>query len=1045
MTSYVELHCHSNYSFLEGASFLHELLLRAKELGYPALAITDHDNLCGAMEFAQQARSMDIHPIIGAEVTLKGGAHLTLLSETAKGYSNLCRLISYAHVTAERREPQLDPRFIADHAEGLIALSGCSKGEIPRLLTESRYAEARATAREYLEWFGGGNFYLEMQQNLVYGDTPRNRLLIELGNDLGIDVVATNNVHYHLPERHRLQDALVAIRHNKSLEETHRERRPNNQFYLKSPAEMDALFGGCSEALRNTQVIAERCSFDITRNLDYQFPDYPVPQDHTPQTYLKKLCYEAAGRRYGSITRQVQERLDEELRLINKHKLAGFFLIYHEIIQMAREVMIDLGLSDREIPLEERPPGRGRGSSVAMLVGYLIGLSHIDPLRFNLSLHRFLNDEMGAVPDIDLDFPREIREELIKRVHERWGWDHAALTGMIGTYKMKGCIRDLGKALGLSPEDVDNVAKRVDTRHATSLESEIRILPEFQGKVEASGWRDFLGLAKELKGFPKYLAQHPGGMVISSSPLIDVVPVQQSAIDGRYVCHWDKDSIDDGGFVKIDFLSLGVLSQMTEALGMIEQKTGIYTDLSRIDFEDAAVYETLHKADTVGIFQVESAAQMQTVTRIKPSNLREMAIEVAAVRPGVGINNGISKFIERYVDNVPWNYDHPLEKNALEQTKGVIFFQDQVNQLAIDVAGFSPKEADQLRRAFGRKNNKSLLEMYWEKFKQGAAERDVPEPTAKNIFSKFSGQYMFPESHAYAFGITAYQMAWMKYYYPLEFFVAIFNQQPMGFYSLETLKEDAKRHGVNVLNPDINQSDAKCTIKGKSLLLGLLNVKGIGESGAEAILEAREREGSFETLVDVVQWTALNRQALENLVMAGALDSLISDRRSALWEIGLRYRPTGLQRTLPLPVEQDIVDLPPLNEWEIMTNEYRTLGLFPNGHLMAHIRPHLDSNVLPSHKVPDLEQGAEVTVAGLVIRRQHPFTKGVFITLEDEFGHVPLVVWPQTFERYRLVLREPVLKVRGVVSRRGGALNIVANHVESIEAIPSLPKAKNWG
>ena len=786
--------------------------------------------------------------------------------------------------------------------------------------------------------------------------------------------------------------------------------------------------------------------FNLKEDLGYRFPDYPVPDGHTPQTYLEKLCYEAAVRRYGSVTPRVRERLEEEFRLIRKHGLAGFFLIYHEIIELARDVMIDLGLSDREIPLEERPPGRGRGSSVAMIVGYLIGLSHIDPLEYNLSLERFINDEMGSVPDIDLDFPRDIREELIKRVHEKWGWDHAALTGMISTYKMKGCIRDLGKALGLPAEDVDKLAKRVDTRHADSIRSEMSLLPDFRDKVDAPGWRDLIDLAPQLGGFPKYLAQHPGGMVIGSSPLIDIVPVQPGAKEDRYICHWDKDSIDDAGFVKIDFLALGALSQMQEALQLVEAREGRHIDLSRIDFDDKKVYESLHRADTIGVFQVESAAQMQTITRIKPRNLVEMAYEVAAVRPGVGVNNGVSQFIERHSYGAPWDYDHPLERPALERTLGIILFQDQVNQLAIHVAGFSPKEADDLRRTFGRNNNGALLKMYRDRFMRGAAERRVPPNIAEKIFKKFSGEYMFPESHAYAFGITAYQMAWVRLYHPLEFYVAIFNQQPMGFYNLETLKEDAKRHDVDVLNPDINESEAKCTVKDGALLLGFLNVKGLGASRAEPIVEARESGGPFRSLADVMRRTGLQREALEGLVTAGALDSLVPDRREALWQVGLMYRPVGAQQALPFPVEQDMADLPSLTDWEAMLGEYRTMGLHPNGHLMAYLRPRLDPEVLPSGEIPHLDDGAKVTVAGLVIRRQHPgSSKAVFITLEDEFGHTPLVVWPDVFQRYRFVIREPILRVRGTVSRRQGTLNVVAEHIESINAAYTLPPAKNWG
>ena len=1089
---YTELHCHSNYSFQEGASSVEELLVRARDLGYRALALTDHDNLCGAMHFAQVARSVDVQAITGAEVTLKDGSHLTLLAETRQGYINLCNILSYSYIAGDRRNPGLDPKYLPELADGIILLTGCRKGPVTSLLAEGRQREAQETLGQYLDWFGAANVFVELQQNLVQGDVQRNRQLIELARSLSVEVVATNNVHYHVPERHRLQDALVAIRHNQSLEETHSERRPSGQFYLKSPAEMADLFQECPQSIENTLRIAERCTFDLSRDLGYQFPDYPVPEGFTPQTHLESLCYQAAQRRYGSVTRRVEERLKEEFRLIQRHNLAGFLLIYYDIIQMARQIMIDLGLSDAEIPLEERPPGRGRGSSVAMLVGYLIGLSHIDPLEFELSLDRFLSDDMGSVPDIDLDFPRNIREELIKQVHQKWGWDHAALTGMISTYKMKGAVRDLGKALGLPRQEVDKLAKRVESYSARSLQLEMLTLPEFRDKVDAPVWRDLIDLASQLDGFPKYLSQHPGGMIISSSPLIDMVPVQQAAIENRYICHWDKDSIDQAGFVKIDFLALGALSQMQETLLLIEEREGHYIDLSRIDFHDPAVYEMIHQADTIGIFQVESAAQMQTTPRIKPRNLTDMAYEVGAVRPGVGANDGVSQFIQRRALGVPWDYDHPLERRALERTLGIILFQDQVNQLAMDVAGFSAVEADQLRRAFNRKNNQTLIPFYWEKFRQGAEELGVPQDAAERIFKKFNGHYMFPESHAFAFGVTAYHMAWLKYYYPLEFFVAIFNQQPMGFYNTETLKEDAKRHGVPVLNPDINHSSEKAIIKNEAVLLGFSQVRGVGETGAAAVVQAREQGSPFDSLADAMERTGLQREAIENLVAAGAFDSLVQkrpstgsgrtgdpassppfikggwgdfdeplqdrlvepraapgstntpDRRTALWEVGLRYRPGGAQLALPLPVEQDMAELPPQDQWEVMLEEYRTLGLHPKGHLMAMLRPHLPPEILSSQEIPGLADGEEVTVAGLVIRRQRPLGKAVFVTLEDECGHIPLVVWPQVFARYRLVLREPVLIMRGEVSRRDGTMNIVAKHVEKTGGARYLPKAKSW-
>jgi error-prone DNA polymerase len=999
------------------------------------------------MEFARASRSLEIQPIIGAEVTLKGRGHVTLLAESRRGYGNLCRLLSAARLTTDRREPELEPRFLEQYAEGLILLTGCRKGPVPSLAAEGLLEEAEALARGYIDWFGPNNVYLELQQHLVDGDTRRNRRLVDLSHRLGLGVVATNNVHYHVRERHQLQDCLVAIKHLKGLEESHRERRPNSEFYLKSPQDMEKLFKDCPQAINNTLHIAERCStFDLTRDLGYRFPDSPVPDEFTQEGYLRHLCEQAAVRRYGGMTERVRARLDEEFHLIRRHDLAGFFLIYHDIIQMAREVMIDLDLADRETPLEENPPGRGRGSSVAMLVGYLTGLSHIDPLEFDLSLERFLpDDDMVSVPDIDLDFPRNIREELIKRVHEKYGFEQAALTGMIATYKLRGAVRDLGKVLGLPPDQVGQLAKRADNGHASNLREEMAVLPEFRDKVGAPGWRDLIRLAAELDGFPKYLAQHPGGMIISSTPLTEIVPVQPGAIEGRYVMQWDKDSADDAGFVKIDFLALGALSQMQEALDLIEERTLHRPDLSRIDFEDEHVYDMLCDADTIGIFQVESAAQIQTITRIRPRNLTDMAHEVAAVRPGVGVNDGVTEYIARRNGQRPETYEHPLERRALERTRGVILFQDQVNQVAIDVAGFSPMEADQLRRAYGRRNSAELIQKYWEKFRDGAMRNGVDEETARRIFDKFNGYYMFPESHAFAFGVTAYQTAWLKRYYPQEFYIGLFNQQPMGFYNTETLKEDAKRHGIEILNPDINLSRENCTAEGDAIRFGFLSVASVGKTAAQAIVAARERNGQFTSVAGLMAQTGLLHSALDNLADAGAFDSMIPDRRAVKWEIGLRYRPINDQIAFSLPTDQDTIKLPTLTAWEEMDGEYRTMGVHPSGHVMASLRSAIDPSVLTSLDVAELANGTKVTVAGLVIRRQRPLGKAVFITLEDEFGHTPLILWPRVYEQHRQVLKEPFLEVRGTVSKRDGTMNVVVSAVSPVAAVANPPKAKNWG
>jgi len=1077
--NYAELHCHSYYSFHDGASSLEEMLLRAKELGYHALAITDHDNLCGAMRFAQLAHSLDMKGIVGAEITLHGGFHLTLLARDRQGYGNLCRLITAAHAAGERNVPELPPELLPEHATGLIALSGCLQGELSQLVDNSRLDEARKLVRQYLDWFGTENYYIELQQNLAFGDTERNKSLLELARETGARVAATGNVHYHIRERHRLQDCLVAIKNCQSLEETHRERRPNSEFYLRETAELECLFGECPEALENTVEIAERCTMDLTGDLNYTFPDYPAPEGHTPESYLEKLCREAAVRRYGAVTPRVQQRLDEEFRLINKYKLAGFLLMYHEVIKLGREVMIDLGLSDPSLTVEENPPGRGRGSSVALLAGYLIGLSHIDPLQYDLSLERFLPDDiMTNVPDIDLDFPRSIREELILRTHEKWGWEYAALAGTIATYLIKGAVRDLGKALGLPEAEIDQLAKQSDWGSARKLKSKMERMPNFKDKVDTPVWRDLISLAAELDGFPKYMGQHPGGMILSSSPLIDIVPVQRGAIDGRYVCQWDKDSIDDAGFVKIDFLALGALSQMQEAVELIKDRTGERIDMSRIDFEDKDVYDMLCRGDTIGIFQVESAAQMQTITRLFPRNLLDMAHEVGAVRPGVGVNHGVQEYLARRSKRKPVTYDCPLEKKSLERTLGIILFQDQVNQLAIDVAGFAPSEADRLRRAFGRKHNDELIEQYRQKFLEGAASKGVDEEAAEKVFKKFNGQYMFPESHAFAFGVTAYQASWLKYHYPLEFFVAIFNQQPMGFYNLETLKEDAKRHGIKVINPDINKSQAKCIIeygearrdlspsdnslppsktgegsrRGEAdkplqkgaLRLGFLNVLGLGEASATAIEEGREKQGLFQNIGDFLERTGVLEEVALNLTGAGAFDSLESNRRKAKWEIGLRYRPVNRQLVLPLPVEQNIVELESPGDWERMKEEYSILSLFPTGHIMSHLRPRFNGSFQTSRDIDKLGDGAAVTAAGLVIRRQRPHGKVVFVTLEDEFGHIPCMVFGKVYERYEHKFRSPFLIVKGKLTRREGTHNVVIQRVKPFSALDKVPQSKDW-
>ena len=1082
---YAELHTHSNYSFQEGASEAWDLLLAAKQLGLHALAITDHDNVSGIMEFTQAAKELGVKPIIGIEITLARGLnepidteyapskrhHITLLAETAAGYRNISLLTTRAHIDAEERnDPHLDPALLAEHTDGVICLSGCRRGEISELVAVGDIDSAQRTAEKYAEIFGRENFFLELQQNLVMGDVQRNRSMAAIARDIRIGIVATNNVHYHVKDRHRLNDSLVAIKHKKTLEASHQERRPNDQFFLKSPDEMSVLFGEHPEAITNTVKIADRCEFDLISDAIYDFPSYDfLPPEHTESSYLRKICEAAAVRRYDSLTLEVTARLDKEFDLLEKHGLVGFMLQYYDIIRIAREVQEDLGFVEPGLPIEENPPGRGRGSSVALLIGYLIGLSHIDPLKFGLRLDRFLPEttdgEKLSPPDIDIDFPREIRTELILRIHERWGYERAVLTGMISTYKIRGAVRDLGKALGIADDDIDRLNKRLDDHSSIpTLANEMSELPEFKDRVDVPVWEMLIELAQQLNHFPKYLAQHPSGMILSARPLSETVPLQRSAIDGRFICQWDKNASEDAGFVKIDFLALGALSQLSEALELIRKQTEERVDISRIDFEDHAVYTDIHNADTIGVFQIESAAQMQTVTRLRPRNLTEMAWEVGVVRPGVGVNDGVTLLIRRHMGKDPnWKFDHPLEEPALGRTYGVPLYQDQLSELAMHVGGMSAVEGDQMRRAFTRRNNERNIAVWEGKFITGALAKGVPPDAAERVFSKFHGMYQFPEAHAFAFGVTAYQMSWLKHYWPLEFFVGLFNNQPMGFYNLETLKEDAVRHGVKVLRPDVNLSGVKAVIEDGALRLGLTHVVKLRAATATPILEEREGAGKFLSLANFMSRTGVKQEIIDYLSAAGALDQFyeiadpnrepptISDRRYLRWESGLRYRPRGekkdgsRQLAFEMPVEQDVVALPDESSWHRMIGEYSATGLYPQGHLMSKIRPYLPSTVIRSEEVRNYANGDRISVAGLVVRRQKPNGKTVFITLEDEFGHSPLIIWPILYQRLKLVIKESLLLTTGTVSRRDGTMNIV---VETIRPIPELVPdfhSRDWG
>jgi error-prone DNA polymerase len=725
------------------------------------------------------------------------------------------------------------------------------------------------------------------------------------------------------------------------------------------------------------------------------------------------------------------------------------------------------------------PPGRGRGSSVSSIICHLIGLSHVDPVEANLFLGRFLNDAMGSVPDIDLDFPREIREALILEVYRKYGHDHTGLVAIFPSYKLRSAVREVGRAMELPAGDLEKLSKLAEHRSAPGLREDLQKLPEFQPKLETRPWQLFLERVEEISRLPRHISQHVGGMIISSRPLVEIVPLEPAAMAGRFLCQWDKDSCDDARFIKIDFLALGMLSLVEEAVDLIAVRHGGAPDLSRIALDDAAVYDRICDGDTVGMFQVESRAQIQMVRRTRPRTLKELAVQVAIVRPGPIVGGAVNPYVRRREAlradpdfRIP--YDHPLLEEALEETLGVILYQDQVLQVCRDLAGFTDGQAESLRRAMSRKRSGDAMKAHWEAFRDGAAARGVPLETAEEVFRQVVGfsEFGFPKSHAAAFGLLAYQSAWLRHYFPVEYTVALFNNQPMGFYSLDVLGRDAKRHGVEILPPDVNRSGARCTVEevdgtngaGGALRVGLGFIRGWGEEVAERVVAERREGGPFRSLVDFLRRTpaALRRPAIENLVWVGGLDGLGLTRRELLWQTGLwlgpdaeRTRAGGRADDPQFALAFDDPDaahpFAPLGDRDRIVADYRMLRFSTGEHPLAMVRSRLPPDVVPSAELPGLSDRRPVAVAGVVIARQKPHTaKGyLFVLIEDEFGHINVIVKPRVYERYRAVVRmEPFLLVRGTLQKDGATLNVIATGIEELRVAkgetPDLPATMEY-
>jgi error-prone DNA polymerase len=1068
---YVELHCHSNFSFLDGGSHPAELAFRAADLGMPALAITDRGGVYGAVRFLQACRKVGVKPLIGSTLEVDG-QDVVMIARNLHGYSNLCRLLSLAHADQPKGEARTTLGTVAEHRGDLFYLSA---------------TDDETRLRGLQEALGKENVFSELHHHLRSEDQWVLEGRAAMARRCEAAVVATNQVHYHSRERRRLHDVMVAIRHRATLDEARPHLFPNAEHHLKSGEEMRRLFKGHEEALVTPWEIAQQCELDLDFR-KVRFPGYPVPPGETPFSFLYKLCFEGMRDRYRPITPDAAKRLQRELEVIEKTGLAEFFLINWDLMRFAREKGV---------------PGQGRGSAADSIVAYVLGITRVDPIEHNLLFERFLHEEMTSMPDIDIDFSTEHREQVIQYIYDKYGWERTGMVCNVVTFQPRMAIRQVGKALGFSNELLDRLAKGVDRWFTEEVEDSMTGAvppPEMRPK----SWQQFLELCREVIDFPRHLSIHNGGMLVTGEPLVDIVPVEPATMEGRRVVQFNKDDVEDLGLIKMDMLGLRTLSVIAEALDLIKDTDGARPDLDQLPLTDPKVFEMCSAADTIGVFQIESRAQMQTLPRTRPKSFNDLVVEVAIIRPGPIQGNAVHPYINRKQGREPVTYPHPLLERVLKDTLGVILYQEQIIEIAMTVGGMTPSGADGFRRAMTRHLNHVEMSSLEGVFIEGCLANGVSRQVADQLFAAVQGfaVYGFCRSHAAAFARTAYETAWLKLNHPVAFGCGLLNNQPMGFYHPSVLVEDLKRHGVKVLPVDVNCSDVRCLpepietpatqFAGPTLLpagsqrayaatrlgltecpqpadrggayvdlkiaetlpvkaehamrIGFNYVRDLGEDGRKAIVAEREHRpySSFDDFVDRLRGGPIGPRAVRNLVMVGAFDALGQPRRDLLWGWQERWHGHGLRRGIQsqseLRLNGTAPELPDLNDFDVNQLEYRISDLSTGHHLIHFCRDRLiDLGALESKDLPSIPNGRTVRVAGLVITRQAPSTakKIRFFTLEDEFGQVNVTIKPDVYDRYRQVAnRQPILVIDGVMQRQDGVWSVLASHIQALEGVP---------
>lgn len=1035
---YVPLWVKSHYSFLEGASSPGELMEEARRLGLTSIALTDRDGLYGVVRAHVAAREAGIHLVVGAQVSVGEAplSQIVLLAMNREGYGNLCRLLTLGRLRSPKGRSSVSWEEVGFHAEGLIALVG---GDESLLASK---AEPTLVLNMLKDVFGD-RLYALVARHRRAEEKDQERRVLDRAERYSIPLVAAIEVLYHTPSRRPLQDVLTCIRNGVSLAEAGRLTRPNSEYALLSPFSFQALYQDLPGAVERTLEVAERCKFSLAE-LRYRYPSEQLPQGFTSHQWLRELTFRGAMERYGaSVPPEVRAQLERELALIEELDYSGYFLTMWEIVKFCRE---------RSILCQ------GRGSAANSAVCYCLGITAIDPIRMGLLFERFISKERAEPPDIDLDIMHQRREEVIQHVYEHYGRAHAAMVANFIRYRPRMAVRDVGKVLGFTRTGLDRLAKLLP-HHGEITPEHLRMAGM---DPDLPICKHLIRLSSELLDVPRHLSIHPGGFLLGHEPVHNLVPIEKSSMEGRTVIQWDKEDIEDLGLFKVDLLGLGALSHLDICLRLLERHHGLCLSMATIPAEDPATYDMISKGDTVGVFQLESRAQMSMLPRLKPRCFYDLVIQISIIRPGPITGGMVHPYLRRRAGEEPVEYPHECLRPVLEKTLGVPIFQEQVMRLAMVAADYSPGEADQLRRDMAAWRRGGRIGRHRQLLISRMLAKGIPKEFAERVFQQIQGfgEYGFPESHAASFALISYASAWLKRHWPAEFTCALLNAQPMGFYSPATIIEDAKRHNIVIRPVSVTQSSWDCTLEllnqgdraaeeesGRAkprfaVRMGLRFVKGLGRGHWESILKARS-QAPFASLEDFVQRCRLEREALSSLAQAGALEVLQQGRRNALWGVlGASKRPKGSLHAKELEPQPSFS---PLTPWETVIWDYRTQEHSPMAHPLAMVRKELRSMGFPTaREISGMKQGKKVRYAGVVICRQRPGTaRGVtFLTLEDETGFVNVVVWPSLYVKHMpLVKTAPLLGVSGTLEVQGEVVNLLARSLW----VPKLPLQKAHG